>query len=105
MGSSFFCPNCEEIRTVTNADSRATKRGRRRRKYCLTCQQRFTTYEEAAHGGFKPTGALEAIASLQKDIGIAQDILTRVSGRIDSIREKLGITPPIQPDTQKGDKE
>jgi transcriptional repressor NrdR len=41
------CPFCKEQRTDKVIDSRATEGGKviRRRRLCLTCKRRFTTYE------------------------------------------------------------
>ncbi len=42
------CPFCKKARQTKVVDSRTIKNGRavRRRRECLTCTERFTTYEE-----------------------------------------------------------
>lgn len=41
---AFVCPTCLD-RATTVVDSRPTTNGRRRRRQCVSCNNRFTTYE------------------------------------------------------------
>ena len=42
-----YCPICKETRKTYVTDSREVEFGRRRRRLCTTCKNRFTTYELA----------------------------------------------------------
>jgi transcriptional repressor NrdR len=52
-GDEMQCPYCKEQRTDKVVDSRATEGGAviRRRRLCLACKKRFTTYERIEETG------------------------------------------------------
>jgi transcriptional repressor NrdR len=69
MSSAYTCPQCGEPTSVS--DTRAWEKGIRRRRRCLRCQYRFTTYEyEAKPNDRLIARKLEALAKyIQERVG------------------------------------
>jgi transcriptional repressor NrdR len=93
------CPSCNDIEDKV-VDSRLSRGGRsiRRRRECLSCSKRFTTYELVEHEPLsvrKTTGAIEPYdrAKLRRSIGIAcakrPVSLAMIEEVVDRIEERL----------------
>lgn len=93
------CPKCDHIEDRV-VDSRLSRGGRaiRRRRECLACGGRFTTYEHIEHEPLtvlKNTGAIEPFdrAKLLRSIGIAcakrPVSLAEIEEVVDGIEEEL----------------
>lgn len=57
--SGFLCQCGGKTQTI---DTRPTTTGVRRRRKCITCGLRFTTYEVVSHGDPSPEGVLHDLA-------------------------------------------
>jgi transcriptional repressor NrdR len=65
------CPYCGGDSKVT--DKRASPEGVRRRRECLKCEKRFTTYEKISHGDFyvtKKDGRREKFSREKLEAGV-----------------------------------
>ncbi len=70
MSGSFGppCPACGHGRSVT-LDSRPTEAGHhRRRKKCVSCGHRFTTYETTSRPGTNPVAYARALRRLSGEV-------------------------------------
>jgi transcriptional repressor NrdR len=93
------CPYCTGDSKVT--DKRKSPEGIRRRRECLKCKKRFTTYERLSHGEFfiiKKDGRREKYDRKKLEMGVerafekrpvAKEKITRM---INEIEEQLGKT-------------
>ncbi len=65
------CPQCKlnntEDRAFCVIDSRPTEKGIRRRRKCLSCGFRFTTYEQHADYIFGPS----SLEKMERDLSLA----------------------------------
>lgn len=66
MHTTTICLKCGGESCVI--DSRATSAALRRRRKCLSCQERWTTYEERDSGSMLNMDALRRLAFALKDI-------------------------------------
>lgn len=89
------CPECEAPKTVT-VDSRPESYGRRRRRDCLECGTRFTTYEvssdrvlttyQPAQGGTRDLVVvdrreLEGVSESASALELARRLVARLEAR------------------------
>ena len=90
------CPYCAGTSKVT--DKRRSPDGVRRRRECLKCKKRFTTYERLSHGEFyiiKKDGRREKYDRKKLELGIEKAFEKRpiskekISKMINEIEEQL----------------
>ena len=90
------CPYCAGTSKVT--DKRKSPDGVRRRRECLKCKKRFTTYERLSHGEFyitKKDGRREKYDRKKLELGIEKAFEKRpiskekISKMINEIEEQL----------------
>ncbi|MCX6749393.1 MAG: transcriptional regulator NrdR [Candidatus Pacearchaeota archaeon] len=93
------CPYCTGASKVT--DKRKSPEGIRRRRECLKCKKRFTTYERLSHGEFfiiKKDGRREKYERKKLEMGIERAFEKRpvakekITKMINEIEEQLGKT-------------
>jgi len=93
------CPYCTGTSKVT--DKRKSPEGIRRRRECLKCKKRFTTYERLSHGEFyiiKKDGRREKYDRKKLEMGIERAFEKRpvakekITKMINEIEESLGKT-------------
>lgn len=93
------CPYCGGDSKVT--DKRKSPEGIRRRRECLRCRKRFTTYERLSHGEFyviKKDGRREKYDRKKLELGIERAFEKRpvakekITKMINDIEELLGKT-------------
>ena len=91
------CPYCGSQSRVT--DKRKSPDGVRRRRECLKCKKRFTTYEKIGHGDFfviKKDGRREKYSREKLEAGIERAFEKRpvakekIEKMINEIEEQLG---------------
>mgnify|MGYP001606481788 CR=1 FL=1 len=93
------CPYCTGASKVT--DKRKSPEGIRRRRECLKCKKRFTTYERLSHGEFyiiKKDNRREKYDRKKLEMGIERAFEKRpvakekITKMINEIEEQLGKT-------------
>ncbi|MGA2130109.1 MAG: transcriptional regulator NrdR [Candidatus Pacearchaeota archaeon] len=91
------CPYCGGDSKVT--DKRGSPEGTRRRRECLRCKKRFTTYERLSHGDFfiiKKDGRREKYSREKLETGVERAFEKRpvakekITKMINEIEEQLG---------------
>lgn len=75
----MHCPKCKEKTKVTDSREMTNKNGVRRRRKCLVCDHRFTTYEE-----FESSVNIEELKTLREklrrallNLAIVEDVLKK----------------------------
>lgn len=101
----MFCPSCRADDTKV-VDSRLAEEGAaiRRRRRCLSCEHRFTTFEridhaplsvEKSNGGCEPferTKLIGGLAAATKGRSVSDDELEEIAVRVEDSMRLLGST-------------
>lgn len=85
MSSTFPCPKCSgEITAVVDTRAAAGVRAAvRRRRRCLACSHRFTTYEQSSEdGGGHFTAQLDALAKQAEAILAQSQVLLQSTAHL-----------------------
>ena len=72
---SFLCPTCGARTTVTDTQRRTRPPSIRRRRRCVSCERRFTTYEVVAPG---PQAAKRKLAALEEALHQAREAMRMI---------------------------
>lgn len=80
------CPSCNSTRSAV-VDSRDSDTGRRRRRSCLSCKERYTTWEmtEATVHSYELRDIDKALSKLQK----ASDNFYKIVGDFKNVEDGL----------------
>jgi hypothetical protein len=91
--AKLACAKCgHEFSAVI--DSRLGIGGVRRRRRCLKCDYRYTTYERVARGFEDVAEKQEIIASLRKLVATAEELIDRVNGDLPRPKGPNGFAAP-----------
>lgn len=87
--SRFPCPNCGRETRSRVLDSRTTRDSRRRRRECLECCQRFTTYEVVWEEQEQPPPLDLERAQVREAAGALYTALGHVRVGLDCVRSLM----------------